>query len=211
MTRHDNYNRIGVDYMNETLTLIVFLLIFATIQERGDPRCPDRMRDTAVTHLSVSNRVCVVLFISERSNICLRRFVAEFATSQKGKYQITRQQPTRQRGLRALWADKRFADFIQPSTSQRDDHWRKRVLMGNQLEKIKGHVQTIGKSCVAHMALRCMKHFPPFPLTRNKKRKEQKRKQKGNGGHDVAEGRRVRERRNGDEQCGHEWVLPVTV
>ena len=84
MTRRDNYNRIGMDYMNETLTLIVFLLILATIQERGHPRCLDRMRDTAVTHLSVSNRVCVVLFISERSIICLRRFVAEFATSQKG-------------------------------------------------------------------------------------------------------------------------------
>jgi len=49
------------------------------------------------------------------------------------------------------------------------------------------------------MAVRCMKHFPPFPQPKKEKKK------KGNGGHDVAEGRQVRERRNGDD----EWVLPV--
>jgi len=46
--------------------------------------------------------------------------------------------------------------------------------------------------------------FPSFPPNQKEKRKEKKRKQEGNGGHDVTEGRRVRERRNGDEQCGHE-------
>jgi len=63
MTRREDYNRTGMDYMNETLTLIVSrgqgtLSVLATIQERGEPRCLDRTRDTAVTHVSVSNPVC---------------------------------------------------------------------------------------------------------------------------------------------------------
>jgi len=52
----------------------------------------------------------------------------------------------------------------------------------------KGHVQTIGKSCVAHMALRCMKHFPPFPLTKNKKEKKRKESKKEMAGMTLLKG-----------------------